>query len=88
LGGLALPWHMETKTGPDAETLYVDTEDAERGSDGPFFVVYRSPDRERRWGYFCGNCDSFRTAMDSMGRIKCTDCGNLKKADEWDAAHE
>ncbi|ELZ23445.1 MULTISPECIES: DUF5816 domain-containing protein [Halosimplex] len=79
---------METKTGPDEETLYVDTEDAERGAEGPFFVVYRTPDRERRWGYFCGNCDSFRTAMDSMGRIKCNDCGNLKKPDEWDAAHE
>jgi len=79
---------METKSGPDAETLYVDTEDAERGSDGPFFVVYRSSDGERRWGYYCGNCESFRTAMDSMGRIKCGSCGNLKKPDEWDAAHE
>ena len=79
---------METKTGPDEDTLYVDTEDGERGVEGPFFLVYRSPDRDRRWGYFCGNCDSFRTAMDSMGRIKCGDCGNLKKPDEWDAAHE
>jgi len=26
--------------------------------------------------------------MDTMGRIQCTDCGNIKKPDEWDAAHE
>jgi len=26
--------------------------------------------------------------MDTMGRIQCTECGNLRKPDEWDAAHE
>ena len=79
---------MDERTGPDGERLYVDTEDTERGADGPFYVVYRDTDRQRRWGFFCGHCESFATAMDSMGRIQCTDCGNLKKPDEWDAAHE
>ena len=26
---------MDERTGPEGETLYVDTEDAERGADGP-----------------------------------------------------
>ncbi|MEF8852403.1 MAG: DUF5816 domain-containing protein [Haloarculaceae archaeon] len=79
---------MDERTGPDGDRLYVDTDDTERGAEGPFFVVYRDPAGERRWGYFCGHCESFDTAMDSMGRVQCNDCGNLKKPDEWDAAHE
>jgi hypothetical protein len=79
---------MDERTGPDGQPLWVDTADGERGAEGPFFVVYSDADRSRKWGFFCGNCESFETAMDSMGRIQCTDCGNLKKPDEWDAAHE
>jgi hypothetical protein len=79
---------MDERTGPGGETLHVDTEERETGAEGPFYVVYRTENREHRWGYFCSNCESFDTAMDSMGRIQCNDCGNLKKADEWDAAHE
>lgn len=79
---------MDAETGPRGETLYVDSGDAERGTEGPFYVVYRDAERTRRWGYYCDRCGSFGTAMDSMGRIQCTDCGNLKKADEWDSAHE
>lgn len=79
---------MNERPGPDGEALYVDTGDGERGSEAPFYVAYRDTDRTRRWGYLCGNCDSFETAMDSMGRIECSTCGNRKKPDEWDAAHE
>jgi hypothetical protein len=79
---------METRTTEDGETLYVDTASAERGSKGPFYVVYATEAGEDRWGYVCGNCGSFDTAMDSMGRIECNDCRNLSKAEEWDAAHE
>jgi hypothetical protein len=76
----------EQTTGGD--TVYVDREDTERGSKGPFYVVYAGPDREVRWGYRCGNCGSFDTAMDTMGRVECTVCRNVRKPDEWDAAHE
>jgi len=79
---------MNERTGPDGEPLFVDTEAGERGSNGPFFAAFRGADRTHRWGYLCGNCESFATAMDSMGRIECTDCGNRRKPDEWDAAHE
>jgi hypothetical protein len=70
------------------ETVYVDRSEIERGSKGPFYVVYVTTDREHRWGYRCGNCDSFATAMDTMGRVECSDCRNARKPDEWDAAHE
>ena len=79
---------MERRDGPDGETLFVDGSGGERGADGPFYVAYLDPDATRRWGYVCGNCGSARTAMDSMGRIECENCRNLKKPDEWDAAHE
>ena len=72
----------------DGTTVYVDNSDVERGSKGPFFVVYVTSDRETRWGYRCGNCDSFDTAMDTMGRIECNQCRNVRKPEEWDAAHE
>jgi len=79
---------MEPRETPDGDTLYVDRGEADRGSEGPFYAVYRSGDGERRWGYVCGNCGSFSNAMDTMGRIVCNDCPNLRKPTEWDAAHE
>jgi len=79
---------MDTRTTPDDEQVYVDPEDAERASKGSFLAVYRTPDRERRWGWFCAYCESFDNAMDTMGRIRCNECGNLRKPTEWDAAHE
>lgn len=69
-------------------TLYIARDETERGSEAPFFVVYSTEDRDERWGYFCGNCEGFDTAMDPMGRIVCTDCPNRRKPTEWDAAHE
>jgi hypothetical protein len=79
---------LESGTTPDGETVYVDRARGERGSEGPFLLVYTAPDRETRWGYFCANCESFDNAMDTMGRLQCNVCGNLRKPDEWDAAHE
>ncbi|SFR60947.1 DUF5816 domain-containing protein [Halogeometricum limi] len=76
---------VETDRG---KTVYVDRSEGERGAKGPFFVVYVTENRETRWGYFCGNCDSLDTAMDTMGRVECNVCGNIRKPDEWDAAHE
>jgi hypothetical protein len=79
---------MEAKTTAGGRTLYVSHEEAERGSKGPFFVVYTSERAETQWGYFCGSCGTFDNAMDAMGRIKCNECANIRKPDEWDAAHE
>jgi hypothetical protein len=78
---------MEKRVGPRGDTLYVSTA-TERGNKAPFQIVYADAEGERRWGFFCANCDSFDTAVDSMGRIQCNHCSNFHKAEEWDAAHE
>lgn len=72
----------------DGDGLFLDRSEAESGTEGPFFVVYLDADAAERWGFYCGHCDSTDTAMDTMGRIACNDCGNMKKPDEWDSAHE
>jgi hypothetical protein len=78
---------LERRAGPDGQMLHVSRE-AEKGQKGPFLVVYGDPAGESRWGYFCTNCETFDNAMDSMGRIQCNRCANVKKPDQWDAAHE
>jgi hypothetical protein len=72
----------------EGETVHVDRSEGERGTKGPFFVAYVSSDAEERWGYFCGSCETTDNAMDAMGRIECNVCGNAKKPDDWDDAHE
>jgi hypothetical protein len=79
---------LETVRTDAGDTVYVAAAEVERGSKGPFQVVYVTRDRETRWGYRCGNCDSLDTAMDTMGRVECNVCRNVRKPDEWDAAHE
>ena len=78
----------EAMQSEDDEVVYVDRTAVERGNEGSFYVVYLDQLGTERWGYFCGNCESLDTAMDTMGRIECNDCGNIRKPEEWDAAHE
>jgi len=73
--------------GPDGRELFVDETDADRGSMGPFHVVYTDPDGRQRYGFFCSNCESLANSMDPMGRIECDNCGNRRKATRWDAAY-
>jgi hypothetical protein len=79
---------LERRETDDGQTFFVDRGDADRGAKGPFYVVYTGADREERWGFFCGHCRTFDNAMDTMGRIECNVCGNIRKPDQWDAAHE
>jgi len=78
---------MERRDGPDGP-LFVNPAEDETGSKGPFYVVYTDEDATTRWGYFCSNCETFDNAMDAMGRVQCNECSNVRKPDEWDAAHE
>jgi ribosomal protein S18 acetylase RimI-like enzyme len=71
----------------EGRTLYVNRAESSRGSDAPFYVAFADEDGEDRYGYFCSNCESFDTAMDSMERIRCNDCGNQRKAARWDASY-
>ncbi len=79
---------MEELAHPEAGTLYVEEAEGLVGSKGPFHPVYRSPAGEDRWGYYCSACGTVDNAMDTMGRIVCNECGNTRKPEEWDAAHE
>lgn len=77
--------HMEEMTTETDVTVYVSTEETERGSKGTFRVTYLTDESEVRYGFYCEHCGSFDVAMDTMGRIVCNECGNTKKAEEWDA---
>lgn len=79
---------MDTQTTPEGQTVFVAEDEAEVGSKGPFYVVYTADDRADRWGFYCSNCETLNNAMDPMGRIVCNECGNTRKPEEWDAAHE
>lgn len=74
-------------TTDDGRTVYADRSDPDKGSMAPFFVAYADRDAESKYGYYCGNCESLATAMDSMGRIECGDCGNARKPSRWDASY-
>ena len=71
-----------------AGTLHVNRTSGRNGSKGPFFRAYRDEAGDDRWGYLCGNCETADNAVDTMGRIECNRCGNIRKPEEWDAAHE
>lgn len=77
------PVHTE-----DGHIVFVSPTDEEIGSKGAFYVVYASETRDDRYGYFCSNCELVDNAMDPMGRLVCNECGNTRRPDEWDAAHE
>ena len=79
---------VESITGPNGETLFIDPTEGKRGAKGPFYVVYADDGGEDRWGFYCENCDTANNAVDPMGRIQCNICSNRTKAEEWDAAHE
>jgi ribosomal protein S18 acetylase RimI-like enzyme len=71
----------------DGRTLYVNWAESNRGSKAPFYAAYSDDDGEDLFGWFCSNCESFDTAMDSMERLECNDCGNQKKPVRWDASY-
>jgi len=79
------PPRIESRTTGDGETLFINYEESEIGSEGPFFTTYATRDLETRYGWFCSNCESFDVAMDTMERIVCNECGNHHKATRWDA---
>ncbi|MFC6975551.1 GNAT family N-acetyltransferase [Halomicroarcula sp. GCM10025709] len=80
-------WGREPLDDGNGRTVYVDHDNHERGSIAPFQVVFADETGEDRYGYFCSNCNTLANAMDSMGRIECDNCGNVRKPLRWDAAY-
>jgi ribosomal protein S18 acetylase RimI-like enzyme len=71
----------------EGETVYVFADRGEHGSKGDFRPGYTDPDGEEMFGWYCGACGSFDNAMDTMGRIECNACGNVRKPTRWDASY-
>ena len=80
-------WGREAVEAPEDRTVYVDHDNHERGSRAPFHVVFTEREGDAPYGYFCSNCNTLANAMDSMGRIECESCGNVRKPVRWDAAY-
>jgi len=79
---------VETIAGPeDVGELFVRFSEGERGSKAPFYAAYRTEALSDKYGWYCSDCESVATAMDSMGHIECNDCGNRRKATRWDASY-
>ncbi|MFB6124988.1 MAG: GNAT family N-acetyltransferase [Halanaeroarchaeum sp.] len=71
----------------DEGTVYIALDEHEIGSKGDFYVAYTDVTRDNRYGYYCDNCGSVDTTMDTMGKIECNDCANKRKPTRWDDAY-
>lgn len=71
----------------DGGSVFVDPAETRIGSAAPFQIVYSDQSGTRQYGYYCTNCDRLANAMDAMGRVRCTDCDNVRKPTRWDAAY-
>lgn len=71
----------------DGEEVLIAYDESARGTEGPFYAAFVDENRERRYGWFCGACESLDVNMDAMGRLECDSCGNRRKATRWDATY-
>lgn len=76
----------ETVTQNGAERYLGD--DLLTGTEGPFAPTFEDEAREEAYGYYCGNCGSTEVSVDSMDRLKCSECGNAHQSDaEYDGSY-
>lgn len=68
----------------DGDELTV-TNERVPGDEAPFFVLVRTDGG--RYGFFCSNCGSSDPTVDELDRVKCEECGNLHRPDDWDDAY-
>lgn len=80
-------WESLDEYETEGRSVYVSYSEADRGSQGPLYQAYSDPDRDQKYGFFCGACHSFDVSMDAMGVVECNDCGNTRKATRWDASY-
>jgi ribosomal protein S18 acetylase RimI-like enzyme len=83
----ATPQGVEAVQTPEGRTVYVDREDDARGSGAPFYAAYSDEELTERYGWYCSECGAVDTAMDTMGRVICNECGNHRKPTRWDASY-
>lgn len=81
------PEDVPSKVSVDGEEQFVDTGDEIPGDAATFYPLYHDEDYDKQYGYYCSNCDSVVDTADELDRIKCTECGNVHRPDEWDEAY-
>ena len=67
---------VPTATTGDGRRVYIDPDETESGSEGPFLPAYLDAEMGERFGYYCSNCGSLDVSMDDMERMRCGECGN------------
>ena len=65
-----------TATTDEGQEVYINRDEIDSGTEGPFFTAYTSEEYTEQFGYYCGNCGSLDTVMDNMERVECSECGN------------
>ena len=71
----------------DDQAVLVAYDDSARGSEGPFYAAFLDENRQQRYGWYCGACETLDVNMDPMGQLECDSCGNRRKATRWDATY-
>lgn len=71
----------DTTTTDDGQTVHLD-DDVLQGTEGAFVAAYTDEDRTEEYGYYCTNCGSTDVSMDSMERLECENCGNVRRPDD------
>jgi ribosomal protein S18 acetylase RimI-like enzyme len=74
-------------TTPEGQTVFVAFDEGQQGSHAAFYPVYTDREHDELYGWYCGGCDGFEVAMDTMERLQCNECPNSRKASRWDAAY-
>lgn len=84
---LSEPESVPSTVSINGSRIFLDSDDRIPGDVAPFYPMYHDEDHDEQYGYYCSNCDSTVEAMDELDRIKCTECGNVHRPDEWDGAY-
>lgn len=78
--------HPESVTAEDGSEVYLG-DDPIPGTEGQFAEVFSDAARSEQYGYYCTSCGSLDISMDDMERLRCGNCGNMHKPDDYDAAY-
>lgn len=83
----AEPREVPSKIEEAGHERFVETDETIPGDAAPFHPLYNDDAYEQQYGYYCSNCGTPVDAADELDRIKCTECGNVHRPDDWDGAY-
>ncbi|UPM41819.1 GNAT family N-acetyltransferase [Halocatena salina] len=82
----AEPQNVPSTIDAEGDERFV-ADDTIPGDAAPFHPVYNDDTYDEQYGFYCSNCGSAVEAADELDRIKCTECGNVHRPDDWDGAY-